>query len=610
MAAAVPPLFICSLYDPGSQRYLNARPAPVSVGATSIGGGPPGGVQGSASAATPKSYGDCGPGARPEPGLQGQVPKAAQDSGHSKLGYRCNVKLVGQNDIRGRGANFQLGWYRDCAYVGSVGGREFQPADALDGIAVIDVADPRRPQLAGLVRSPVGFSQHEGVEVNQKRGMLVTLTQGLNAQYVEVYDVSRDCRKPQFKGRFDGGGPLYHGLRVSPDGMTVYASDYTGGAFGQVLHVIDVSDMSNPRLLKRWDPLEEVPADHYGIHDLEVSADGTRAYLGAVHFSATQGSLVSGGPSNTGPSMVTLDTTDIQRRKPNPDLKIVSEIGFPNFGHTEQRGRIDGRPYIFSSGETPIVGAKNCPWAWGNVIDVSDERRPRAVAEIKLEVNEESNCGRVGPDNAVYSIHYGGVDDPERTTKVFYTYYTGGLRVFDVRDPAHPREIAYYHPPPPQTTVHTPSSGGAAGDSHTPGWDSATSDVRYVPEKRQLWFVSIAGGFQVLQLTTPQPRGSARLLRQRRLGVFRRRAVRAHASCSQPCTMRLDLRFAGRRHARRTVTFQRAGTRVVALPLGRRARRILFRAPRARLRLVGEVRDTDTGELVHRLRSTAARLRR
>ena len=605
--AVVPPLFVCALYDPGSDTYLNQAPHQVSVG-----GGPGGGVQGSASAATPTSYNGCGPGARREPGLQGQVPRSAQDSGDSKLGYRCNLKLVGQNDIRSRGANFQLGWYKDCAYVGSVGGREQQPADELDGLAVIDVSDPRKPTLARIVRSPVGYSNHEAVEVNQKRGMLVTETQGLSAQYIEVYDVSRDCRNPVFKGRFNAGQPLYHGMRISDDGMTVYASDYTGGlGYGQVLHAIDVSDMANPRLIKRWDPDEEGAPVHFGIHDLEVSADGTRAYLGAVTPSSTQGALIQGPPSNTdGPSMVVLDTTDIQQRKANPDPKIVSEVSFPNFGHSEQRARINGKPYIFSGGETPFVGAKNCPWAWGSVIDVSDERRPKVVSEIKLAVNEEANCDTVGQDNAVYSIHYVGVDDDRNTTKVFYTYYTGGVRVFDVRDPAHPKEIAYYHPPPAASTVHRPSSGGAAGDSHTPGWDSATSDVRYVPGKRQLWYVSISGGFQVLELTTPQPRGGARLFRQRRGTALRRRYVNVLAKCSLACSLKLDLRLGGKRRATRTVRFAGSGRRKVRFALNAAARRVLRRAPRARLRLLGEVRDADTGELVYRFSTEPARLLR
>ena len=263
--------------------------------------------------------------------------------------------------------------------------------------------------------------------MNEKRGMLVVETGGLLARYIDIYDVSKDCHNPVFKGRFDAGVPIYHGLRVSDDGMTIYASDFSTAYIGQELHIIDVSDMSQPRLLKKWDPLEETPSTHYGIHDLEVSPDGNRAYLGAVSESSTVGALAVGGPSNRdGPTMVVLDTSDIQARKPNPDLKVIGQIGLPNFGHAEQRARINGKPYLFTSGETPFGGAKNCTWAWGNILDMSDERHPKAISEIKLEVNERDHCFTTAGEDAVYSIHYVGVDDEQNTTKVFYTYYTGG----------------------------------------------------------------------------------------------------------------------------------------------------------------------------------------
>lgn len=458
----------------------------------------------SASRATPTSYGDCGPGAILETGVQGQVPKADQDSGRSKQGYRCNLRLVGKNDVQDRGANFQLGWYKNCAYVGIVGNQPSQgpaspPPHPLEGVAVVDVSNPKSPKLVRILQSPVGRTQHEAVEVNERRGMLVVQIGGLAAQWIEIYDASQDCRNPQFKGRFDAGGPRYHGQRISRDGMTVYASDAFDISGGPVLDVIDVSDMTQPKLLKRWDPGEETPPDRHGIHDLDLSADGKRAYLGAAPASATIGTIVAGPPSNQGqPSMVTLDTTDIQERKPNPDLKVVSSISLPNFGHTIQHARIGGKPYVFSSGEAPVTGADNCPWAWGHVLDMSDEKKPREVSEIKLEVNEIENCPDVGQDDAGYSIHYIGVDDEKNTTKVFYTYYTGGLRVFDVRDPANPKEIAYYHPPPLESTVFQAATP-FTGDRQTPGWDSATSDVRYLPETGQIWMVSIANGFQVLE---------------------------------------------------------------------------------------------------------------
>jgi hypothetical protein len=458
----------------------------------------------SSAGATPTAYGDCGPGAQPETGLQGQVPAEDQASGRSRRGDRCNLQLVGQTDLRMRGANFQLAWYRDCAYVSVVGGSELQSAsdDSTRGVGVVDASNPADPQLVQIVRSPVGDSEHEAIEVNQARGMMVVAVEGLAARYLEIYDVSRDCRQPVFKGRFDAGYPIYHGLRISDDGRTVYASDNFRSASGEVLHVLDVSDMSHPKLLKRWDPVQANPLEPYAIHDLDVSTDGNRAYLGATPPSDSVGIYLTGPPSNAGPSLVVLDTTDIQQRRFNPDLRPIGQIHLPNFGHSIQRATIDGKPYIFLGGETPVGGSKNCPWAWGHVIDMSDERNPREVSQIKLEVNEQENCSKIQTDDEVYSIHYVGVDDEQNTTKVFYTWYTGGVRVFDVRDPAHPKEIAYFHSPPKPSTVIQPSPL-RAGDGQTPDWDSSTSMVHY-RSADEIWVVSIAGGFQVLKLNAPR----------------------------------------------------------------------------------------------------------
>jgi hypothetical protein len=95
----------------------------------------------------------CGPSDRAESGLQGQTTSEERASGDSKLGYHCNLELVGQ--FRGEGAFSQNGpsYFDHCAYVAT----ENNPRQAHPGIVVIDVSDPqpaRKQQGERSARAP------------------------------------------------------------------------------------------------------------------------------------------------------------------------------------------------------------------------------------------------------------------------------------------------------------------------------------------------------------------------------------------------------------------------------------------------------------------------
>jgi hypothetical protein len=608
--------------DPFGGVLRSSQSQPRDMVATIFGSAATNPVAGYDGPSTPTDYGDCGPGARPETGLQGQIPVADQRSGRSRLGYRCNLRLIGSNDIKLRGANFQLAWYRDCAYVSLIGVRrwaaplgESEANKPLDGLAILDASDPARPRYAGMLQSPVqSEGMHEGVEVNERRGMLVVQQGGNFARYIEIYDVSKDCTKPVLKSRYDAGLPVFHGMKISDDGNTVYASDQTPiSASGQILHVLDVSDMEHPRVLVKWDPSQELKPDRYGAHDLELNHEGTRAYLGATPPQVVVGVFGGGPPSNAppGPSVAILDTSDVQERKAERDVRVVSTLNLPNFGHTVQRARIKGKPYLFVSGEAPFGGPLNCPWAWGHIVDISNERAPKAVADIKLDINQQSNCQLTGFDDAVYSIHYIGVDDELDTKRAFFSYYSGGLRVFDVRDPEHPKEIAYYHPAGTAKTALPPALPTTPDDAR-PEVDMVTSVVRYRPETGHIWVVSVAGGFQILKLTgsVADTQASVRLLPARRRDVLRTRIVRARIRCSLACTTAAELKVAGRRAALRSVRLAGRGRRTISLRLDGSALRALRRKPGARLRLIARVTDPDTGDLLQTLRARPRALAR
>jgi hypothetical protein len=66
-----------------------------------------------------------------------------------------------------------------------------------------------------------------------------------------------------------------------------------------------------------------------------------------------------------------------------------------------------------------------------------------------------------------------------------------GLRVFDIRDVAHPKEIAYFNKPLMPGKGSTPTKAGAFAMS-APAYDEKTHDI---------WYTDGNTGFYVIRLT-------------------------------------------------------------------------------------------------------------
>jgi hypothetical protein len=86
--------------------------------------------------------------------------------------------------------------------------------------------------------------------------------------------------------------------------------------------------------------------------------------------------------------------------------------------------------------------------------------------------------------------------------------WNAGLRIFDVRDPAAPREVAYFNPGQFETPLFESGTMVFDGGLNTMGGrglDQAWAHVRYVPETGHIWLTTRLGGFWVLELE-PQVR--------------------------------------------------------------------------------------------------------
>jgi hypothetical protein len=470
-----------------------------------------------------------------EDGLSGEVPLMDQLDGKSALGYHRGLTVVGTNPVMDRGSNFGLAWVGSCAYVTTTSGLQLVGAlttpyavpsnNRLNGMAVIDVSNPRQPQLIDILQSVAMLDPHESLQGNDVRHIvLATASMG---NELDVYDAS-DCRHPVLKSvtkigigsdtnvSTQGISFRGHAMCVSPDGTMAYA---TGTPFNNA--AIDLTNLSHPVVKQLF-----IPA----AHDCGVSPDGNRLYL-AVYGGAVFGTLgealsaVNGildtadadlppaddeippyGTSNFNGLMI-LDSSQFQRHVSNPRFNILGTLPWtpeaegenPLAGsHTARYFARNGRKYIYSSDEWPTIGA--CPWAHGRIIDVTNDAAPFKVTDITLGVQKQANCATTVPDLANYSAHYAGIDNPENASLLFTTDYAGGLRVFDIRRPATPVEIAYMHPAP---ILHEPLSiGSQVFGSNGSGWEAVPTYVHYVPKTGDIWIAGYTTGFSVLHLTS------------------------------------------------------------------------------------------------------------
>ena len=389
----------------------------------------------------------CGPGSAPETALQGQVPLADRQSGRSQKGYSCNLELLGQ--YQGEGTSWVNPQYKHCAYHATAftgPGRKKS-----EGVQVIDASNPRKPRLAGNLASPAMLTgTWESLKVNEARGLLagVAVGQVQGSLAFDVYDISTDCAKPRLLNSVASSdftlpaSTVNHEGQWSPDGLTYWASSLTGGG----LTAIDVRDPRNPRIAG----IGTVGVPNHGF---ELSPDGNRLYLSTAF----------------GAGLIILDVSEVQARKPVPVIKEISRItwgGPASIGQHTIPVTWDGRPHLVAVDELAGEAIR--------IIDIEDEARPKVVRHLQLEVNRPANAARVAEDVAGngafgYEAHYCAVDRKIDPTALACGFLQSGIRVFDIRNPLTPREIAYFNPP-----AQTGRSAALPGSEH------AVSPIMYL----------------------------------------------------------------------------------------------------------------------------------
>jgi hypothetical protein len=280
-------------------------------------------------------------------------------------------------------------------------------------------------------------------------------------------------------------GVLGHESGMSPDGRTFYSA--SPGT--PTLAAIDLTDPSLPTL---------IAVMPYYSHGLSVSADGNRVYAACIGVSGSVLAFtgVSNIPDpNMDRALVIVDVSQINARAPLAQAREVSRLQWRPMSIPQNAIPFtrDGKPYLLEIdeyGQLFEVGA-------ARIIDISDETHPFVVSNLRLEVHNPENFDTIAGDTGAnfrgqgYAGHYCNVPTPDNPKIVACSMILSGLRVFDISDLQHPREIAYFNAPVNPRIFPVPT--GAS--------NYAMSRPSFVPERHEIWYSDTYSGFFVVRLT-------------------------------------------------------------------------------------------------------------
>ena len=325
------------------------------------------------------------------------------------------------------------------------------------GVTMVDVRRAEQPQVVAQVPLPAGVHTKKV----QVAGDVMVIAHERQPRFdgrpapggIAMYDISLPG-KPRPLGFFAPKAAACTASGSWTADMLIYRrrrrDSPTSSIPTGVPRIIDLSQPNKPEEVGRWwiPGLWTAGGEQPNWPDgMNVRVHGTpfvvgdRCYLGCVDW----GWAILDMTDLRAPGLITRHTFHppfgdmLHTALPFPSRKLVICTQEAIYKHADPR---DGEKFMW-------------------IVDVREERNPISVAAFRVRPDGLAHPDyRFGPHN----IHENRPGSLQREDRVYLTYFAGGLRIVDIKDPMAPQEIAWYVPevsrPAPQSNdVYVDSDG-------------------------------------------------------------------------------------------------------------------------------------------------------
>lgn len=330
------------------------------------------------------------------------------------------LRLLAHHDLAGNGDGMQVLREGDALYVGHNG-----PSGM--GTSILDVSDPAAPGLVAQWPKPSSTHTHK---VQIADGLLLINHEKFPMGKAPVPDpwsaglaVYRldDPFAPEQVGFWSSTGRGVHRI-VWTGGRYAHMSAIPEGFSDRIWVVLDMEDPANPVEGARWwypglnEGAGETPTwpegERFAAHHALV--DGDRAYLGFDDA-----------------NMIVLDVSDFTAPRK------VGRVTWEGGGSTHTCLPLPSLGLVVVTDEQ----TKDGPHAPERLVRVVDPAEERVVSVCPPPDGDYAERPlRFGPHN----LHENQVGSYRSERLMFVTYFNAGLRVYDLADPEHPREVAHW----------------------------------------------------------------------------------------------------------------------------------------------------------------------